>query len=260
MNKVPHQNVRDDDVYKKLLIGLLALGIPSLWADNMVNSREGRFLGGLHGGSYNVQYNEHVVGTRDEEDDFFQKPFSSFGGGVHIGGDWSSPGNVYLAAFLGYTYLGISKTKSVGSVTLSQSMKNAFFFDVNIGGGNTSCFYLILGVQRVKEIWSVDGISTPLGSLSLDAELSLTRPRFGLGSRFMLSDNIAMSANLVCWADTDLWKKREVKASLAGETHTFSADEKKVQGLDKDSSGNHLLGYNFSLSVSYALPVRSVFG
>ena len=124
----------------------LALFMNPLWGD-VISSREGRLLGGLHGGSYQVGYNDSTGFFGKEK----ELTIGGLGGGVHMGADWSSAGGIYLAALLGYEYTGVAKTETIGSSALNQSMKNSFFFDVNIGGGHTSCIFLILGVVQTKE-------------------------------------------------------------------------------------------------------------
>lgn len=256
-----------DVVYRKLLICLMALSVSPMWGDQVVSSKEGRLLGGLHGGSYGVKYNARSYRFNGldfaPEAKFFDKPITGLGGGIHIGGDWSSSGGVYLAAMLGYEYTGISKTENdktfniVGKMDISQSMKNNYFFDLNIGGGHTSCFYLILGVVWTKEILSIE-LKTPAGGVFFNSELSATLPRFGLGGRFMLSDNVAMSVGATFWAASHLWEKRKVTVSAGGRSEELSQEDKEE--LNEDRSASVAVGHQFTIGVSYALPVRMIFG
>ena len=213
----------------------------------------GRFLGGLHGGYSSVKYNDcgYILNN-----DFFVKPIGGLGGGVHVGGDWSSADGVYLAAFLGYTYTGISKTKNIDDTLAKQSMTNSLFFDVNIGGGHTSCFYGILGIMHTKEMVSLEHTA-----LYLQSKLSMTIPRFGLGGRFMLTNNLAMSVNGVAFlSPKNLWEKRSLTVTAGGVSHVVTEAEKEAMGFkDGKSSADRFFGYQLSIGVSYALPVRAVF-
>lgn len=254
-------------MYRKLLIGLMALSVNPVWGDQVVSSKEGRLLGGLHGGSYGVKYNTHSYRFNGldfaPEAKFFDKSITGLGGGIHIGGDWSSSGGVYLAAMLGYEYTGISKTEndktfaSVGKMDISQSMKNNYFFDLNIGGGHTSCFYLILGVMWTKETLCIK-LRDSTHAISFNSELSATLPRFGLGGRFMLSDNVAMSLGATFWGASHLWEKRKVTVSAGGHSEELSQEAKEE--LDEDRSASVAVGSQWTIGVSYALPVRMIFG
>jgi hypothetical protein len=256
-----------DVVFKKLLIGLTAFCVSPVWGDNLVSSREGRLLGGLHGGSYGVKYSTHsyYVNGVDlaPESKFFGKTIGALGGGIHIGGDWSSSGGVYLAAMLGYDFTKMSKTENGkvlapgATMDLSQSMKRNCFFDLNIGGGHTTCLYLILGYTWINEKLSYK-IKGPGGTALLNSELSTALPHFGLGTRFMLADNVVLSVSSTVWAASHLWEKRKVTESIGGHSEELSQEDKEE--MDKDRSASVAAGYRFTIGVSYALPVRSIFG
>ena len=71
----------------------------------------------------------------------------------------------------------------------------------------------------------------------------------------MLSDNVVMSANAIIWGASDLWQKRKIKDFEGGE---LGPEERK--NLDKYFPASECNLIQFTIGISYALPVRSVFG
>lgn len=235
-------------MYKQLYLLLTIFCAGSLQADGLlVSSLGGRFLSGLHGERHGLMYLIPIPDTP------LEGPLGAFGGGVHVGGDWSSSGGFYLAAFFGYTHVKFSRNFDVnlsggafsglsgGVLSGNFSINHGFFADFNIGAGHVACFYLILGVERIKELFSVQK-----NSESLSTNLTMVRPRFGWGSRFMVSDSIVMSINMLGSLSTGLWKKRQVVSSSG-------------QKLDMSLLLDMLLSCQLSIGVSYALPARSIF-
>ena len=176
------------------------------------------------------------------------------GGGFHAGYSWLSSTNLFLACVVGYTGGGLSDSLQMVGPGGQEPLKAKIAYshnvnvDFNIGFGQKCCFYTIAGLSFLKEKKEIDVVLPGVSKATYQSRTPiLYGPRFGLGGRFLISENLMLSVE----ATTAIYSARKPQENLKMWGKNLSTD-----GIVKKQGGSCFIQNKLSLGIAVSFPVR----